>query len=79
MIMTLVVTPIVSVAGIVRAAMPLVATMVLATVPVARYVFIVVPVVSHKVDRTTAGIVLRAVLAPVLLVARGHVQVNRRG
>ena len=49
------------------------------TVLVTRHVFVVVPVVSHKVDRPAAGVVFRAMPAPVLLVARPHVQVDRRG
>ena len=49
------------------------------TVLVTRHVFVVVPVVSHKVDRPAAGVVFRAMPPPVLLVARRHVQVDRRG
>jgi hypothetical protein len=48
------------------------------TVPVVWYVLVVVPVVSNKVDRPTAGVVLRAVLAPVFLVTRWYVQIDRR-
>ena len=46
---------------------------------VTRHVFFVVPIIAHKVDRSTAGVVLRAMLAPVLLVTLRHVQVDRRG
>jgi hypothetical protein len=67
--MTLVVTP----------TMPMTAAVAAAIVAVTRHVFVVVPIVSHKVDRPTAGVVLRAVLAPVFLVARRHVQVDWRG
>ena len=65
MAMTLVMTP----------TMPMTAVVIAATA-VTRHVFVVVPVVSHKVDRPTASVVLRAVLAPVFLVARRHVQVD---
>jgi hypothetical protein len=56
-------------------------TMVMAGVvalPVSRYILIVVPVIAHKVDRPTARVVLRAMLAPVFLVARRHMQVDWR-
>jgi hypothetical protein len=48
---------------------------VVATMPVTRHVFVVVPIVPHEVDRPAASVVLRA----VLLVAGRHVQVDRRG
>ena len=44
---------------------------------VARDVFVVVPIIAHEVDRSAAGIVLGAMLAPVLLVPRRDVQVDR--
>src|SRR6266705_585770 len=47
--------------------------------PVARYVYVVVPVVTDKVDRPTAGVVGRTMLAPVLLMTRRNVQIDRRG
>lgn len=53
--------------------------MITAPVLVTRHVFVVVPVVSHKVDRPAAGVVPRAMLTPVFLVPRRHVQVDRRG
>jgi hypothetical protein len=59
MAMTLVMTP----------TMPMIAAVISAPVLVMRHVFVVVPVVSHKVDRPAAGVVLRAMLAPVFLVA----------
>ena len=38
---------------------------------VSRHVLVVVPIVAHEIDRAATGVVLRAVLAPVLLVAGG--------
>ena len=67
--MTIVMTP----------TMPMTTAVIAAPVLVTRHVFVVVPVVSHKVDRPAAGVVLRAMLTPVFLVARRHVQVDRRG
>ena len=55
--------------------MALVAVLVL----VSRHVFVVVPVIAHEVDPPAAGVVLRTMLAPVLLVPRRYVKVNRRG
>ena len=46
---------------------------------VSRHVFVVVPVIAHEVDPPAAGVVLRTMAAPVLLVPRRHVKVNRRG
>jgi short subunit fatty acids transporter len=43
---------------------------VVVAVPVSRYILVVVPVMARKLDRLTAGILLRATLAPVFLVAR---------
>jgi hypothetical protein len=65
-------------------AMPLVVALAMTVVAavltlVSRHVFIVVPVIAHEIDRPAAGVVLRAVFAPVFLVARRHVQVERRG
>ena len=44
---------------------------------VARNVNVVVPVVSHEVDRLAARVVLLAMLPPVLRMTRGHAQVDR--
>ena len=44
---------------------------------VAWHVLFVVPAILHEIDRLPAGVVLVAVLAPVLLMARTYVQVNR--
>ena len=49
-----------------------------AAVPVTWHVFFVVPIIAHKVDRSTAGVVLRTMFAPVFLVTRRHMQVDRR-
>jgi len=59
--------------------MPMTTAVIAAPVLVTRHVFVVVPVVSHKVDRPAAGVVPRAMLTPVFLVPRRHVQVDRRG
>ncbi len=56
-------------------AMIVVAVLVL----VSRHVFIVVPVIAHEVDSPAAGVVLRTMLAPVLLVPWRYMKVNRRG
>src|SRR5882757_2394224 len=59
--------------------MPMAIAVIAAPVLVTRHVFVVVPVISHKVDRSAAGVVPRAMLTPVFLVPRRHVQVDRRG
>jgi len=45
---------------------------------VKRHVFALVPTVLYKVDPLVAGIVRAAVFAPVLGMARGDMQVDRR-
>ena len=61
-------------------AMSLISTLApIMVMPVSRHVFTVVPIIAHEVDRSTAGVVFRAMLAPVLLVTRPHMQVDRRG
>src|SRR5271167_2678838 len=60
-------------------AMALSMIVVAVLVLVSRHVLVVVPVVAHEVDPPAAGVVLRTMLAPVLLVPRRHVKVNRRG
>src|SRR5947207_257932 len=42
-----------------------------------RHVLLLVPVLLHEVDRLAAGVVLAAVLLPVLCMAGGHVQIDR--
>ncbi len=42
-----------------------------------RNIDIIVPFVFYEIDRMATGIVLTAVLAPVLRMSRRHVQVNR--
>src|SRR5882757_584309 len=49
-----------------------------AAVLVTRHVFVVVPIVAHKVDPPAAGVVFRTMLCPVFLVVRCNVQVDRR-
>src|SRR5258706_3069335 len=45
---------------------------------ITRNILVVVPVVLHKQDPLTAGVVLSTVSTPVSRVAWGHVQVDRR-
>jgi len=56
-----------------------VVTVTLIVMSVPRNVFLVVPIIPHKVDRSAARVVLRTVLAPVFLMPRSDVQVDRRG
>src|SRR5687768_4982474 len=44
---------------------------------VVRHVVGLIPVLTHEIDRPAARVVLRAVLSPVLLVARWHAHVDR--
>jgi hypothetical protein len=44
---------------------------------VTRYIFAVVPIVSHEVHGATAGVVFSAVLCPMPFMAGTHVQVHR--
>jgi len=53
------------------------ATSTFIIVPVMRHVLVVVPVIPHKVDRSTTCVVLSAMLLPMLFVARWHMQVDR--
>ena len=57
--------------------MVLTVAMLLVLVLVMWHVLVVVPIVPDEVDRPATGIVRRAVLTPVLLVARRYVQVDR--
>jgi len=51
--------------------------LVTAALSVARHILIVVPIIPHKVDGPAACVVLPAVLVPVLLMSRWHVQIDR--
>ncbi len=56
--------------------------MMLATTPavalaVARHVLMLVPVILHEIDRLATGVVLAAMLAPVLSVTRRYVEIDR--
>jgi hypothetical protein len=62
--------PIVLIVMLVMALAMVMAVVVVVAVPVSRYILVVVPVMARKLDRLTAGILLRATLAPVFLVAR---------
>ena len=56
----------------------LVPAFVVLALAVARNVLVLVPVVVDEVDGTAAGVVLAAVLPPVLFVSRRNVQMDRR-
>lgn len=53
-------------------------TAVTMTLLVTRHVVLLVPVVPHEVDPLATGVVLTAVFAPVFLMARADVQIDRR-
>jgi len=55
----------------------MVLVMSLAVRPVMRHIDIVVPFVAHEIDRSSASIIFLTVLAPVLLMPRRYVQINR--
>jgi hypothetical protein len=42
-----------------------------------RHIDIVVPFVAHEIDRSSASIMFLTVLAPVFLMTRRYVQINR--
>lgn len=42
-----------------------------------RYIDIIVPFIPHEIDRLAAGIIFAAVLAPVFLMTRRHMEVDR--
>jgi hypothetical protein len=62
--------------------MPVVMVMVVPVVRVtmlmARHVFAVVPIVTDKVHGATTGVILTAVLCPMLLMSGRHVEIQRR-
>jgi len=68
-----IVVPVVAVIAAVIAAMlvPMVFTIV-------RNIGIRIPVMPDEVDRLPAGVVLAAMMAPIALVTRAHMQINRR-
>ena len=41
-----------------------------------RHVYIVVPTITHEIDRLAASVIFAAVLAPVFLMTRRYVQVD---
>ena len=53
-----------------------------ASVPVprliSRHIFFIVPSVAYKIDRPSAGIILMAMLFPLLFVAGRHMNIDRR-
>ena len=55
----------------------MVASAILVMMLVARYVFMLVPVVPDEVHGPPAGVVLSAVPCPMLLVARRHMKIYR--
>ena len=74
-VMVTVVVVVVAMILVMTASVPMIAAAVLVT----RHVLLVVPIVSHKVDPPAAGVIFGAMLCPVLLVARWHMQVDGRG
>jgi hypothetical protein len=66
------------VASIIAPIIPAIVASIVMPCLVTRHVFIPIPVVLHKVDPFVAGVVLTAVSGPVLSVAGGYVQVDRR-
>ena len=79
---------IVTIAPILVVVMALVLTMVVIAFAIVRvcvlgalvmmHVFVVVPLVLHEIDGPAAGAVLTTMLAPVLLMPRRHMQIDRR-
>src|SRR4029077_1684240 len=61
--------------AMVAAIVPMLVAMMLTIV---RNVRVGVPVVLHEVDRLSAGVVLAAMVAPIPLIARANVQIDRR-
>ena len=42
-----------------------------------RHIYFIIPLIAHKIDRTTAGIVLLAMPLPIFFVSRWDMQVQR--
>ena len=72
-VMVVAISMIVSITMFVSIAMLVFGAMVL----VMLHIYPVVPVVAHKMDRTAAGVILGAVLVPMLVVPRRHMKVDR--
>ena len=49
-----------------------------AALPVMRHIDIVVPIVTHEIDRPSASIIFGAVFVPVFLMTRRYVHIERR-
>jgi len=49
---------------------------VIVAMSILRHVFVVVSIIAHEIDGAAAGVVLRAMLAPVLLMSRRDMQVD---
>src|SRR5512136_1863603 len=49
----------------------------LSVFPMIRHINIVVPLVTHEIDGSSASIIFLTVLAPVLLMTRRYVQIKR--
>ena len=64
---------------VVSVTMTMAAVTIAIAVLVARHVFVVVPIVSYKVDPPAARVVFSAMLRPMLFVAGWDMQVDRRG
>jgi len=75
MIVPMFVTVVAVIVAVVAVIVPMFITMVFTIVG---NVSIGVPVMPDEVDRLPAGVVLTAVVAPIALVARAHMQIDRR-
>ncbi len=51
--------------------------MFLVMLPVIRHIYIVVPSVAHKIDRSAASVIFLTVFAPILFMAGRYVQIER--
>ena len=74
-VIVVMISVIVAVITVVAVIVPMLVTMVFTIVG---YVGMGVPVMPDEVDRLPAGVVLAAMVAPIALIARAHMQINRR-
>ena len=73
-----VVAMVVTVVAVVAVIVTVVAVIVTMAFTIVGNVSIGVPVMPDEVDRLAAGVVLAAVMAPIALIARAHMQIDRR-
>jgi hypothetical protein len=74
-VMIPVIVAVVAVVAVISVIVPMFVTMVFTIVG---YVGMGVPVMPDEVDRLAAGVVLAAMVAPIALIARAHMEINRR-